>query len=150
MRALARWVASVAGAGLLRPAPGTFGSAAALLPGLLLLWASPWALAAGLVVAVVAGLWAIPASGAKGDPGWVVIDELAGQWVALLALATPSLLGALLAFALFRIFDIFKPGPIGWAERLPGAVGVMADDLLGGLAAAILLAALRWAVPGLL
>lgn len=150
MRALARWVASVAGAGLLRPAPGTFGSAAALLPGLLLLWASPWALAAGLVVAVVAGLWAIPASGAKGDPGWVVIDELAGQWVALLALATPSLLGALLAFALFRIFDIFKPGPIGWAERLPGAVGVMADDLLGGLAAAILLAGLRWAVPGLL
>jgi phosphatidylglycerophosphatase A len=146
----ARFVASVAGAGLLKPAPGTVGSAVALLPGLALLMLSPWALAAGVIVASLAGLWAIRAAGAGDDPGWVVIDELAGQWLALLALPGPSWLGALLAFLLFRAFDIIKPGPIGRAEHLPGAWGVMADDLLGGLAAAVLLAILRWVAPGIL
>lgn len=147
---VARLVASCGGAGLLCTAPGTIGSAVALVPGLALLALSPLALAGGVVVAVAVGLWAIRAAGGEQDPGWVVIDELAGQWVALLALPAPSLVGALLAFALFRAFDILKPGPIGWAERLPGAWGVMADDLLGGLAAALLLLALRWAAPGVL
>ena len=146
----ARWVASFGGSGLAPVAPGTAGSLAALLPGLALLWVGPAALAVGVVVAAAVGLWAIRAAGASDDPGWVVIDEVAGQWIALLGLAHPSLLGALAAFAAFRLFDVAKPGPVGWAERLPGAVGVMADDVLAGVLAAMVVGAIRWAVPGVL
>jgi phosphatidylglycerophosphatase A len=146
----ARWVASFLGVGLVPVAPGTAGSAAALLPGLALLWLSPWALLAGAGVVTAIGLWAVHAARAGDDPGWVVIDEVAGQWIALLALPHPSLFGALAAFAAFRLFDITKPGPVGWSERLPGAAGVMADDVLAGMLAALLVWAIRWALPGLL
>ena len=144
----ARWVASFLGSGLAPVSPGTVGSLAALLPGLALLWLSHAALGAGVLVVVALGLWAVRAAGATGDPGWVVIDEVAGQWIALLALAHPSVFGALAAFAAFRLFDVTKPGPIGWAERLPGAVGVMADDVLAGALAAVLVWGLRWLLPG--
>ncbi len=146
----ARWVASFFGSGLVPVAPGTAGSLAALLPGLALLWVSPAALLAGAVVVTGIGLWAVHAARAGDDPGWVVIDEVAGQWIALLALPHPSVLGAFAAFAAFRLFDITKPGPVGWAERLPGALGVMADDVLAGALAALVVWGLRWAVPGLL
>jgi phosphatidylglycerophosphatase A len=73
------------------------------------------------------------------DPGWIVVDEIAGQMIALLALHKISLIGVALAFALFRLFDISKPGPIGWADRQGGAAGIMADDLLAGVAAALVL-----------
>ena len=146
----AKWVASFLGSGLVPVAPGTVGSLAALPPGLALLWVSPTALAVGAVLVTGIGLWAVQAARAGDDPGWVVIDEVAGQWIALLALPHPSVLGALAAFAAFRLFDIAKPGPVGWAERLPGALGVMADDVLAGALAAALVWAVRWAVPGLL
>ena len=146
----ARWVASFLGSGLVPVAPGTAGSVAALLPGLALLWLSPLALAAGVGVVTAVGLWAVHAARAGDDPGWVVIDEVAGMWIALLALPHPSVAGALVALAAFRLFDIAKPGPVGWAERLPGAVGVMADDVLAGALAALLVWGVRWAVPGLL
>jgi phosphatidylglycerophosphatase A len=141
-------VASFLGTGLAPMAPGTMGSLAALPPGAALLWASPLALAAAAVLATLAGLWAITAANATDDPGWVVIDEVAGQWITLLALPHPSLAGCAAALLAFRLFDITKPGPIGWAERAPGAVGVMADDVLAGLAAAALVLGLRWALPG--
>lgn len=146
---LARVVASFGGVGLVPVAPGTVGSLAALAPGVALLWASPLALAAGAAAATAAGLWAVRAARAEGDPGWVVIDEVAGQWIALLALAAPSWLGVLAAFLAFRVFDIGKPGPVGRAERLPGAWGVMADDLLAGALAALVVRGLVWALPGL-
>ena len=60
-----------------------------------------------------------------------------------MASAPPPPLGLLLAFALFRLFDITKPGPIGWADRQPGALGIMLDDVLAGLLAALLLYAAR-------
>ena len=82
-------------------------------PGLALLWVSPLALAAGAVAVTAVGLWAVRAARAGGDPGWVVIDEVAGQWIALLALAASVVAGALAAFAAFRLFDIAKPGPVG-------------------------------------
>ena len=104
------------------------------------------ALAAAVLLAVVAGLWAIPRAAGEADPGWVVIDEVAGMWLAMLPLARPSWPGVLAAFALFRLFDIAKPGPIGAIDRMPGRVGVMGDDLAAGLAAAILVAALQWAM----
>ena len=72
------------------------------------------------------------------DPKEVVIDEVAGQLLAL-AFVAPTFTGYVVGFLLFRAFDIIKPGPIGWADReLKGAMGVMFDDVLAGLAAAFL------------
>ena len=68
------------------------------------------------------------------------------MWLAMLPLARPTLLGLLAAFGLFRLFDITKPGPIAALDRMPGRVGVMADDLAAGAAAALLVALLQWAV----
>ena len=140
----ARLVASGFGAGLLPRAPGTWGSLVALAAGAALLAGSPWLLAAAAAGAVGAGLWAIPRAGGAGDPGWVVIDEVAGMWLTMLPLGAPTPLRLALAFTLFRLLDIAKPGPIGMIDRYPGALGVMGDDVVAGLAgAAVLWAVLR-------
>ncbi|MCW3475466.1 phosphatidylglycerophosphatase A family protein [Limobrevibacterium gyesilva] len=146
----ARMIASGFGTGYAPKASGTVGSFAALLLGAALMLASPLALPAAALLASLGGLWAIRAAGVRDDPSWVVIDEFAGQWIALLPLAHPSPLGLLAAFLLFRLLDIAKPGPIGWADRQHGPVGVMLDDIIAGaIAAGILWAACsRW--PGLL
>ncbi len=77
------------------------------------------------------------------DPGWVVMDEVAGQAIAMMgALAlvqqvnVPSWIAAAAAFTLFRVFDISKIGPVKWAERLHGATGVLLDDVVAGVLAA--------------
>jgi phosphatidylglycerophosphatase A len=140
----ARLVASALGCGFARRAPGTVASIAASAAGLLLLAIGPAALALGTAVVVVGGWRAISLATSERDPAWVVIDEVAGQWIAMLALPGPSIVGALAAFGLFRLFDIAKPGPIGWAERLPGALGIMADDVLAGTMTALLLGFGEW------
>jgi len=146
----ARAVASGGGIGRVPIAGGTLGSLAALLSGAGFMRLSPIALPAAALLACCGGLWAVRAAGAADDPGWAVIDEFAGQWIAMLALprATPRGLSA--AFLLFRLIDIGKPGPVGWADRQKSAAGVMGDDVIaGGLSAAILWAVQkRW--PGLL
>ena len=132
---LARLVASGFGSGFSPAAPGTVGSLVALGLGAAWLAVAPtWPLAA---TAALVGWWAIAASGeAARDPGWIVIDEFAGQFLAMAPLARPSPAGLLAAFALFRLFDIAKPGPVGWADRRKTAAGVMGDDVIaGGLAA---------------
>jgi phosphatidylglycerophosphatase A len=137
--------------GHIRPAPGTWGSLAALPAG----WAiyalfGPWGLIAGIVLSYVLGVWATGVE-TKGkdnhDPSEIVIDEVCGQWIALLPLAFGAarqdvdilLLwpGWVAAFALFRLFDITKWGPIGWADRIHGPTGVMLDDVIAGIFAAI-------------
>lgn len=143
----ARLIASGFGSGLLGRAPGTAGSFAALLLAAPLLALSPWALAAGLLLSCLGGWWAIPRAGGEHDPGWVVIDEFAGQFLTLLVLPAPSWGGFAAGFTLFRLFDILKPGPIDRIQRLPGATGVMADDILAGLAAAACLSGLRFMWP---
>jgi phosphatidylglycerophosphatase A len=137
--ALARLIASGFGSGYAPRAPGTAGSLAALAAGWALLHGPAWALPAAILLACLAGWWAIGVAGGADDPGWVVIDEFAGQWIALLPLTHPSPLGLLAAFVLFRLLDIVKPGPIGWADRRHGALGVMADDVIAGGIAAIIL-----------
>lgn len=129
------------GAGLLRPGPGTWGSAAACL-----LWwaagaglggaenkltlATAAAAAAALAVGIPAGTRVERESGRK-DPGHVVIDEAAGQWTALLfAPVDPRFMVA--AFLLFRGFDILKPWPARRLEHLPGGSGIMLDDIAAG------------------
>ncbi len=146
---LARLVASGCGAGLLPWAPGTWGSLLAVLAGAGLLALSPWALAAGVVLATAVGLWAIPRAGGDADPGWVVIDEVVGMWLTMLPLGAPSWAGLALAFAVFRLLDIAKPGPIGVIDRWPGAIGVMGDDLAAGCAGAAAVAAVLWLLPRL-
>ena len=122
--------------------------AAAVLAAALLMIGPP-AVWLATALAVFAGAGALGVLGAIGDPGWVVIDEIAGQWLALSVLARPAPLGLLAGFALFRLFDIAKPGPVGWFDRRAGALGVIGDDIAAGLlAAAVLWAAQRfWPGP---
>jgi len=131
------------GSGFVPFAPGTCGSLAALVIWWYLL--APFGLLTQLLViaAVYAlGSWLTARVQARYrviDDGAIVIDEFVGQWLALLAIPQDLLL-ALAGFALFRLFDIWKPGPIRWLERrLGGAQGVMADDVLAGLFAAAVL-----------
>ena len=143
-----RFVASGFGCGYAKFAPGTFGSAGGLALGALLLWRTPYLVPLAALLATVLGLWAVQRIGGDDDPGWITIDEIAGQLLALLPLSSPSPLGLLAAFALFRLLDILQPGPIGWADRQHGAAGVMGDDVIAGLiAAGILWAAMtRWPI----
>jgi len=145
-----RFLASGFGSGFFPVAPGTAGSLVALLIGAGLLRVSVWAVLLAAVLAIGIGLWAIRAAGGGADPGWVVIDEFAGQWIALLGLARPSLTGLLAAFALFRFFDIAKPGPVAWADRRKDSAGVMGDDVIAGALAAFFLVAARVLAPGFL
>ncbi|MDX1424435.1 MAG: phosphatidylglycerophosphatase A [Kiloniellales bacterium] len=135
-------VATWFGVGLIRGAPGTWGSLAALpcAAGLTLL-GGPWLLLATTGLLTLAGVWAsgrYAAALASGDPGVVVVDEVAGQWLALVPLPL-DIWWYLAAFVLFRLFDVAKPWPIGWLDRkVSGGLGIMADDLAAGLAAGAL------------
>ena len=127
--------------GRIRPAPGTWGSAAALLPAAALALGANWLLEIGVLIACIIGLKAAniyEAHSGKTDAPEVVIDELAGQWIALLVVPL-DWRWWLASFVLFRLFDIVKPGPVRLAERLPGGLGVMADDVVAGVFAAALL-----------
>jgi phosphatidylglycerophosphatase A len=143
---LARLIASGCGCGFVPYAPGTAASVVAALSGALLMQMPPYALPVAVLLATLAGLWAMHAANIEGDPGWVVIDEFAGQWLALFGLAHASFTGIVAAFLIFRVLDIAKPGPIGWADRQKGAAGVMADDVIAGAIAACILWAItaRW------
>jgi len=138
------------GSGKFPVAPGTAGSVVGLLLFVLTAWLSgPLGCWIGFVVVTIAGF--MTADGAakrlgKKDPGPVVIDEIAGQFLALLALPL-SLPMAIAGFALFRLFDITKPPPARQLERLPGAAGIMCDDLVAGLFANIVLQILVRAFP---
>jgi phosphatidylglycerophosphatase A len=144
-------VATFFGAGLGKPGPGTWGSAAAVLLWAAVAWGlhpSPHALllmlcggiALSLVLGVPAASIVARESGRK-DPGFVVIDEVAGQWITLLLCPTDWRHGAI-AFALFRLFDITKPFPIRRIEGLPAGWGIVFDDVGAGLYA--------WGVASLL
>ena len=142
---MSRAVASFFGVGFSPAAPGPAGSAVAVLLGAGLMLGPSWLLALCAAGAAVAGYVVIPraVTDPRADPGWVVIDEVVGQWIALLGLAGVSLTGLVLAFVFFRVLDIWKPGPIGWADRQAGAFGIMTDDILAGSAVAVVLYAAR-------
>ncbi|WP_338548176.1 phosphatidylglycerophosphatase A family protein [Roseovarius phycicola] len=160
-----RWSHLIATAfcvGHLRPASGTWGSFAALPGGWLLhVLGGPVLLVAATLLAFALGWWAT-ALETKGkedhDPSEIVIDEVVGQWIAILPLSigathagaaiTALWPGWIAAFILFRFFDITKLGPIGWADRRNDALGVMLDDVIAGVFAAIGVLALAWATHG--
>jgi phosphatidylglycerophosphatase A len=149
------WASAVAtffGAGYLKPGPGTWGSVAAVL-----LWAafarvthpSPhallFALLAAVVIAMVLGVPAatlVERQSGRTDPGYVVIDEVIGQWITLLGcpINWPH---ALIALVLFRLFDITKPFPVRRLERLPAGWGIVFDDVAAGLYALVVATLIR-------
>lgn len=148
---IARMIGTVMGVGYLKPAPGTWGSAVALPWGWLLhvLGGLPL-LVIAIIAAFLKGWWATSkmTSGSDDhDPSEIVIDEVVGQWIALLPLSIASWRmgiditvmwpGWIAAFALFRLFDIWKPSIVGWADRRGDALGVMLDDVFAGIFAAI-------------
>ncbi|MES2714034.1 MAG: phosphatidylglycerophosphatase A [Pseudomonadota bacterium] len=145
---LAARIASLGGIGHIRPAPGTWGSAV-VLP---CAWLGPVPCLVLSVAVFALGLWALNRlpTEAAADPGWIVIDEAAGQLLALAALSSAGIIGVALAFALFRLFDITKPGLVGWADRRHGAFGVMLDDVVAGANAAAILIIVQILVPGVL
>ncbi len=134
------------GTGLLKPGPGTYGSIAAVL-----LWygaahefhpAAAWLAVGTALAALFATLIGIPAAtimareAGREDPGFVVVDEVAGQWIALIGMR-PDWRHAVLALVLFRLFDIWKPWPIRRLEGLPEGTGIMLDDVAAGVLALV-------------
>lgn len=148
---LDRMVSTLFGVGYFPWAPGTMGSMVALIVWILL---PPSPLLVGAVAVTVASVIGAVFSerfsarlGVR-DPGIVVVDEFVGQFISLLW-AEHDIIHGLTAFLFFRILDIFKPGPIRWAERLTGGIGIMADDILAGLLAGVLTSGFFRVLPAL-
>ena len=155
MNRLAASLATCFGLGRVPFAPGTAASAVALPIGWAIALLGGWETLVLFCVAVsVLGIWACGRHArARGieDPSECVIDEVAGQWIALIGVAMTGRLGdpgaLALALVLFRFFDITKLWPISRAEHLPGGIGIMADDVLAGIFSALLVvlaAGLNW------
>ncbi len=142
-----RFIASAGGAGFAPKAPGTFGSLVGLVLGAVLLQFGHAALLLCTLLLSLAGVWAVSQVGAADDAGWIVIDEVTGQMIALLALPYVSARGLLLAFLLFRLFDITKLGPIGVLDRRHDAWGVMGDDWIAGAFAFCAVAVILFIFP---
>ena len=127
--------------GYLRPAPGTIGSLVALVTGYLIARFSLGVLVAAILAISILGIFAAERYGqitGKKDASEVIIDEVAGQWIPLVIIPL-EIEWYIAAFLLFRFFDISKIGPVGHAEKFTGGVGVMADDLVAGIMAALVL-----------
>lgn len=139
----AGWLACGFGSGLAPKAQGTCGSLAALLPWLLLRHLSLPLNLLVIVVGFLVGVWACDVAGrAVGidDHRSLVWDEFIGQWIALLPALMAPWWAVLAGFGLFRLFDVWKPWPIRWFDRhLKGGLGVMVDDVIAGVFAAIVL-----------
>jgi len=159
-----RFLATGFGSGWMRPAPGTWGSLASLP----LAWAfhslgGPLLLSLAIIVAGGFGWWAtgVLTQGTDDhDPSEIVIDEFVGQWIGLLPVSAGAAFtgvpvlelwpGILTAFIGFRFFDIVKPGPVGWADKRKDALGVMLDDVIAGVLAALVVVLLAAIAHGVL
>ena len=138
--------------GFLRPAPGTWGSIAGIILAYILLISISFLTFCLIVLfTILIGFWStknyIKKNSVKSDPSEVVIDEVIGQWIAILPLGYVLKVDEfsneglwfvwLWAFVSFRFFDIVKLGLIGWADNLDGAWGILLDDILAGIAAGL-------------
>ena len=146
------WLASVCFLGFIPLMEGTAASAVALVVGLgVEAWVphSRLVLGVGVLVSAAVGFalcsWAEREAGGR-DPGWFVLDEVAGMWVAMWAVPG-GWLGALAAFGVFRFFDVVKPPPVKQMEGVLGSGGIMLDDLLAGVLANVVVR-LGWLVAG--
>ena len=154
---LSKFISTFFYIGFLRPAPGTWGSIAAIILAYMILITIGFsAFCFILFLTILIGFWStknyIKKNSEKSDPSEVVIDEVIGQWIAVLPVGYMLNLDAFLsegfwfvwlwAFVSFRFFDIVKLGLIGWADNLDGALGVLLDDILAGIAAGVTVAVL--------
>jgi phosphatidylglycerophosphatase A len=142
---LATLISTWFGCGYSPKAPGTVGSAAAIAIAILIEHYAGWKPPAFAALAAIVSAPAIWAAGVAArqagveDPQFVVVDEVVGQWLALAGARTLNWKSFLAAFVLFRLFDIWKPFPIRQLESLPGGWGIVADDLMAGVYAALVL-----------
>jgi len=152
-------IATWFGSGLLPKAPGTWGSLAAFpFAYIISVYTCPYAMIFGIVALFFIGIWVsdkIEKSTQMKDPRFIVVDEVVGQWIALLPLPflysfldtnsfyfIPAPIAAV-AFLAFRIFDIWKPWPVNYADKnVPGGYGIMLDDVIAGMYALIVTSAL--------
>ena len=142
-KSLSTLLATFFGVGWIAFAPGTFASAAALPFGWAMVVYGWTVIVGGACTATVIGVWACGRHARKVrvyDPSECVLDEVAGQWFALIPVAVAARgldwRPFLMAFLLFRAFDIWKPWPVAALEQLPGGLGIMLDDVAAGLIAA--------------
>ena len=127
--------------GYVRPAPGTIASLVALGTGYMIASFSLGVLVSAILAIAILGIFAAERYGqrtGKKDASEVIIDEVAGQWIPLVIIPL-EVEWYVAAFLLFRFFDISKIGPVGHAENFTGGIGVMADDLVAGILAAVVL-----------
>jgi phosphatidylglycerophosphatase A len=144
-------IATFLGTGRMKPGPGTWASVATVLAWAACAWWIPisYRTLAALFLSVLVIAMAVPAATAEAraagrkDPQWVVIDETAGQLIALIGvpLAWKTFLASLI---LFRVFDILKPPPVRQLERLPEGLGIVMDDVAAGLYALAIMHLLMW------
>jgi phosphatidylglycerophosphatase A len=142
------WLATWFGSGLIKPAPGTWGTVFALPFGIALMMVHPYALIIATMLLIPVGIWAsarFTKAVREKDSSMIVVDEVVGMWITLLpATLTPA--NVMVAFLLFRLFDVIKPWPISVIDKkMGGAVGVMADDMLAGIFAALCIIGLSYA-----
>ncbi len=139
------------GSGAAARAPGTWGSLAAIPFWLALAWMPPVAYWFFVFFAFLIGVWLCGKTARDlkvHDHGGIVWDEFVGMWI-VLGLFPDNIYGVLMAFALFRLFDVVKPWPINWLDNhLPGGLGIMVDDVVAGfMAMAALYSIDRWMAP---
>jgi len=142
-RALATWF----GCGYAPKGPGTAGSLGALVVAWPLRHQPPWFFALLALILLAPAIWSAGSTArqvGKKDPQIVVIDEVVGQWIALAGAAAYSPAAWIAAFALFRAFDIWKPWPVRQLEQLPGGSGIVLDDVMAGIYAALVLYLVGW------
>jgi phosphatidylglycerophosphatase A len=150
MRRLGLFIATCGYVGYAPVAPGTFGSAAGLVAFYLVRSTGSYTVEAAAIVALfLVGIW----SGTEAehhfggvDPAPVVMDEVVGMLITL-AFIPVNWVGALVGFLIFRILDVFKPWPAAGMEKLPGGLGVMADDGMAAIYGNLAMRALVWALP---
>lgn len=150
MSRLALVIATWFGCGYAPKGPGTAGSLAALVIAWLLhTYAGVSSIGLGCLALLLAvpGIWAadvVARSSRTKDPQIVVVDEVVGQWIILAGATVLNWKSWLLALALFRLFDIWKPPPVRQLERLHGGLGIVADDAMAGVYGALVLFAAGW------
>lgn len=140
MKSLIKWLGLGLGSGLSPKAPGTAGSlVAVVLAGLFGIFQNPYF----IVVSILAGIYICEVAEqemGKKDDGRIVFDEFVGQWIAVIGFSGWYLVGG---FLLFRVFDILKPPPIRQIQNLHGGLGIMADDILAGAMAWVILSLIK-------
>jgi phosphatidylglycerophosphatase A len=147
VKTLARVLATWFGCGYFPKGPGTAGSIGALIVAWPMRHQPPWFFALLALIMLAPAIWSASSTAlqvGKKDPQIVVIDEVIGQWIALAGAASYSPAAWIAAFLLFRTFDIWKPWPVRRLEKLPAGTGIVMDDVMAGIYAALVLYLAGW------